>query len=116
MAEKLDEFEKRIRDLEQRLLRLESGARLEGVLKSVKEQNIREEEREQPVLGYISVVIGGLILFYSIPNLIFGYGRFDIFGLMAVFVGAAFGWAGFKTIQRYRVKAAAPKESVKTVT
>lgn len=97
MADKLDQIEKRLIDLDLRVSKLEG---------SVEPENKR---RKFPVFAVVLLIVGAWLLFNWLPGLFFGYGYgygriFGGFNLFTVIIALALGWWGFRKFQEYREK------------
>jgi len=104
----------KLEQIEQRLSRLESSQKIEDVVNVEKTKAVVEDNRiGSPVWSIIALIIGGLILFYSVPSFLsryfssvsrYGYsdGYFDFGGILFIIVGALFVTLGMKGISKYR--------------
>ncbi len=108
MVDNTEKIEKRLEEIEARLSRLE-GSRIDEKLDSrVKEaESSKGEGKRTPVGSVILLIIGGLILWNSLPALLSGYFFGNTYGfgsayLIFVFFGAVLAALGIRGITRAR--------------
>ena len=120
MEDKISDLERRISDIEKRLLRLEGTTKPPPII--IPPENFqakKSDERGYPIGGIILLIIGGLILYFSVPGFLsnifnYGYGydhAFNSFYLALAVIGSLLATLGLRSILRYRERSkVAPKE------
>jgi len=111
MEDRISDLERRILGVEKRLLRLEGTTKPPPIIIPPEDfQAKKSDERGYPIGGIILLIIGGLILYFSVPGFlssIFNYGysyghAFNSFYLALVVIGSLLATLGLRSILRYR--------------
>lgn len=108
MVDDSEKIEKKLEEIEARLTRLEGlGVAQKQVSEVFSSNGSQNESKSPPVGSIIALVIGGLILWNSLPALLFGYFFGNSYGygsisLIIVFFGASFVALGVRGIARHK--------------
>ncbi len=114
MVDNSEKIVEKLEQIEKRLSRLESSQKIEDVVDVEKTKAVVEDNRiGSPVWSIIALIIGGLILWISVPSFLSRYlfnsyrnsysnSYFDFGGILFIGIGALFVTLGIKGISKYR--------------
>ncbi|MEK7581539.1 MAG: DUF2339 domain-containing protein [Patescibacteria group bacterium] len=106
MADNTEKIEKKLEEIEARLTRLEDSGTVEKSIPQTKKEVVQEEGKSTPIGSVIALIIGGLILWNSLPRFLsgyffgnsYGYSSYSSASLIFVFFGACLAALGIRGI------------------